>query len=259
MSDAPDEQPDDSEDGHVLHPHGALATGAVVIVAAGHSTRMQLEDGVRKPRLLLEEVPILERTCAIFQGIDEVKEIILVAHEEDIRTFEQWTIDSPSLAKVRAIIPGGKERADSVRNGVSWCSFDVDVIAVHDGARPLCDPEVVRQAFRLAHAKGAALVAAPILDTIKSSEDGGVTANSTLDRSRLWAAQTPQVFRAKRLRELVQLAADESFSPTDDAALWEKYEGPIPIVRSTASNLKITTPFDLALATALLRIDPANL
>ena len=246
MTDSPPEQT------HVLQPQGPKVSAAVVIVAAGKSTRMGLAKGERKPQLLLEGLPILEHTCALFNGIDEVTEIVLVAHEDDIPAFEQWTVDKPALDKVRAIIPGGKERADSVRAGVFWCGFDVDVIAVHDGARPLTDPAVVLTALRTARAKGAALVAAPVHDTIKQSEDG-IVATRTLDRSKLWSAQTPQVFHAKRLRELVKLAAEEGFSPTDDASLWQRYEGAIPLIPSDASNLKITTPADLAIASGILR------
>jgi 2-C-methyl-D-erythritol 4-phosphate cytidylyltransferase len=249
----PEDQPEDQSVEHILQPRGATPRVAVIIVAAGNSTRMQLKDGQRKPQLALGGKPILERTCALFHGLKEVSEIILVAHPEDIRTYEQWTIDCPELGKVRAIVPGGQERADSVRNGVFWCHFDVDIIAIHDAARPFCAPEVVREAFRIAHAKGAALVAAPVHDTIKVSEDEGRTATSTLDRSKLWAAQTPQVFSAKRLRELVERAVKEDFSPTDDAALWERYEGAIALVPSDASNIKITTPADLVIAKAILQ------
>lgn len=249
MSDSPTSG---HEGTHILQPLGPKVSAAVVIVAAGNSTRMGLAEGERKPQLLLEGLPILERTCALFNSIDEVSEIILVAFKDDIPTFEQWTVDKPALDKVRVIIPGGAQRADSVRAGVFWCSFDLDVIAVHDGARPLTDPAVVLAALHTARTKGAALVAAPVHDTIKES-DNGRTAARTLDRSRLWAAQTPQVFDAKRLRELVKLAAEERFSPTDDAALWERYEKAISLVPSDASNLKITTPADLAIASAILR------
>ncbi|MFT4709428.1 MAG: 2-C-methyl-D-erythritol 4-phosphate cytidylyltransferase [Bacteroidia bacterium] len=249
MSDSPTT---DQEGTHILQPRGPKVSAAVVIVAAGKSTRMGLAKDERKPQLLLEGLPILERTCALFNSIEEVTEIILVAFEDDIPAFEQWTVDKPALAKVRGIIPGGKQRADSVRAGVFWCGFDVDVIAVHDGARPLTDPNVVLTALRTARAKGAALVAAPVHDTIKESDDGR-TAVRTLDRSKLWAAQTPQAFDAKRLRELVKLAAEEGFTPTDDASLWQRYEGAITLVPSDASNLKITTRADLAIASAILR------
>jgi 2-C-methyl-D-erythritol 4-phosphate cytidylyltransferase len=250
---APTDPTDGPENEVLLQPHGAQVSAAVVIVAAGQSTRMQLQKGLRKPHLLLGGKPILEHTCALFHGLPEVHEIILVAHPDDIPCFEQWTVDKPAFAKVRAIISGGEQRADSVRAGVFWCGFGLDVIAIHDAARPLCDPQVVRSALQLAKAQGAGLVAAPVHDTIKESDNQGESVQRTLDRSKLWAAQTPQAFGARRLRELVVLAVEEGFRPTDDAALWERYEGNVPLVPSDSSNLKITTETDLAIAEAILQ------
>lgn len=239
-------------------PGGAIVRAAVVIVAAGSSTRMQrTADGVRKPQMLLEGVPILERTCAVFDAIPDVHEVILVAHPDDVATYEQWTLDKPALDKVRAIVPGGKQRADSVRAGVFWCGFDVQVIAVHDAARPLVRPETVQQALRTAQREGAALVAVPVTDTLKEadvSRETGARAVRTVDRRKLWSAQTPQVFDAMALRELVKDAAEEGFAPTDDSALWERAHGPVPLVRGESTNLKITTPTDLEIAAAILRM-----
>jgi len=242
-------------------PGGPAVLAAAIIVAAGNSTRMTGTGGVRKPRLLLDGIPILERTCALFNDIAEVREIILVVHPDDIATVEQWTLDKPALDKVRAIVPGGKQRADSVRAGVFWCGFDMQVILVHDAARPLVRPSVLRAAIATAFREGAALVAAPVQDTIKELAPGpkdAPRAARTLDRSLLWAAQTPQVFDAVELRKLVAEAVEVGFSPTDDAALWERYRGPVPIVESDASNLKITTPVDLEIATAILRARAAE-
>ena len=250
----------------VLHPKGrpdSAAPGGVevraaaVIVAAGNSTRMaRAQGGKRKPQMELLGLPILEHTCAIFNAIPDIKEIVLVAHPDDIATFEQWTLDKPALDKVRAIVPGGKERADSVRSGVFWCGFDMQVILVHDAARPLVRPDVVRNAILTAYREGAALVAIPVTDTIKEADYNkrtGSRALRTVDRSRLWAAQTPQVFDAVALRTMVADAAEEGFAPTDDAGLWERFHGPVPIVMGHSTNLKITTPTDLEIAAAILR------
>jgi 2-C-methyl-D-erythritol 4-phosphate cytidylyltransferase len=237
-------------------PGGPEVHAAVVIVAAGNSTRMAGVGAARKPKLELNGKPLLEHTCALFNAIPEVHEIVLVAHPDDVTVFEQWTLDKPALDKVRAIVPGGKERADSVRLGVFWCGFDMDVILVHDAARPLVRPAVVREAIATAFRTGAALVAAPVHDTIKELAPGPKEtprAARTLDRSQLFAAQTPQAFRAEDLRDLVADAAEEDLRLTDDAALWERARGPVPIVLSDASNLKITTPIDLEIAAAILR------
>ena len=236
-------------------PGGPEVRAAVVIVAAGNSTRMLGEGKLRKPKLELAGKPLLEHTCALFDGIAEVHEIVLVAHPDDLASFEQWTLDKPALDKVRAIVPGGKERSDSVRLGVFWCGFDVDVILVHDAARPLVRAAVVREAIATAYREGAALVAAPVHDTIKELAPGPQDtprAARTLDRSKLWAAQTPQAFRAEDLRDLVAEAAEEGLTLTDDAALWERSRGPVAIVASDSSNIKITTPIDLEIAAAIL-------
>lgn len=257
----------DADDDLVLHPKGRSDSNspgglevraAVVVVAAGNSTRMQrAQGGQRKPHMQLAGKPILEHTLEVLDAVPDVREVILVAHPDDIPTFEQWTLDKPSFDKVRAIVPGGKERADSVRAGVFWCGYDMQVIAVHDAARPLVRPATVRQAILTAFREGAALVAVPVNDTLKEAGAAGraeAKAVRTVDRSRLWAAQTPQVFDAMVLRELVKDAAEEGLHPTDDSALWERSQGPVPIVMGDSTNIKITTPTDLEIAAAILRL-----
>ena len=232
----------------------AEATASAVVVAAGNSTRMARDGGPqdRKPLLELAGAPLLEHTLAALDAARRVLEVILVAHADDVATFEGWCTSKPAFAKVRCVVAGGEERADSVRRGVFWCSFEVDVIAVHDGARPLVSPACIDAAIELAAERGAALVALPVRDTIKESEDGR-SATRTLERAHLWAAQTPQVFDAQRFRAVLAQAADEGFGPTDDAALWERYVGPVPLLEGSPANFKVTTPEDLVLAEALLR------
>jgi len=232
-------------------------TAAAVIVAAGSSTRMGTGAGgagarPRKPLLELDGLPVIEHTVRAFDAAPSVAELILVAHADDVERFERFAAERRAFAKVRGVVPGGAERADSVRIGVGWCAFDVDVICVHDAARPLVSPDTIERAVAVAAREGAALVARPVADTIKVV-DGHGRAERTLDRSLLWAAQTPQAFRAADLRELTRRAAADALRPTDDAALWEVYRGPVPIVEGSARNLKITTPDELRIAQALLR------
>jgi 2-C-methyl-D-erythritol 4-phosphate cytidylyltransferase len=125
-------------------------------------------------------------------------------------------------------------------------------VAVHDAARPLVTRAIVERALTVADRRGAALVAMPVRDTIKTSSTGDL-AEGTIDRSVLWAAQTPQVFRTALLRELFERAASDEFRPTDEAALHERYVGPVPLVEGESDNLKITTPTDLVVAEAILR------
>lgn len=242
-------------------------TAAAVIVAAGASSRMnEVGPGasgsaageassngrVRKPFLMLAGKTVLEHVCAAFALAEHVTEIVIVAHPDDVQRVQRMCADSPALDLVRVVVPGGAERADSVRAGVRWTAFSSDVILIHDAARPLIEPDCIERAIEVAAREGAALVAAPVTDTIKlCSRDQ--KALETLDRSRLWSAQTPQAFQARSLRELLARAEKEGFRPTDDAAIYEAYVGPVPIVRGSPHNLKLTTGTDLLFAEAVLR------
>lgn len=205
----------------------------------------------RKPLLALGGVPVLEVTCAAFAAAATVAEVLIVAHPSDVEAIERLCAERPALDKVRGVVTGGAERADSVRCGVRWCGFGVDVICVHDAARPLVRPDQIDATVRRAADEGAALLGVPVRDTVKGTGDGRF-AERTLDRSSLWAAQTPQAFAARAFREVLEESRRDGYSPTDDAALWERYRGPVALVEGDLSNFKITTPADLALAEAVL-------
>lgn len=232
----------------VPDPRSRGGRRAVVLVAAGRSRRMG--GGPRKPFLVVAGRTLLEHCAEVFCGTEGLAQIIVVASRDDLERIEALVAESPSFSVATRVVPGGEERADSVRCGVAACDEDIDCVAVHDAARPLLERHTAQGAFEVAEARGAALVAVPVRDTIKRSDDGGAHARETLDRSVLWAAQTPQVFRLPLLRSLLERAAADGFRPTDDAALHERYLGPIPIVEGSPTNLKITTPADLDLATS---------
>jgi 2-C-methyl-D-erythritol 4-phosphate cytidylyltransferase len=156
------------------------------------------------------------------------------------------------MKKVRAVVPGGEQRTDSVRCGVSAASPSSTIVAIHDVARPLVEPAAIERAIAAAARTGAALLAVPATDTIKISADGE-RAETTLDRGALWCAQTPQVFALAKFVELLARAAQDDFRPTDDAALYEKYAGGVALVRGDPHNIKLTTPDDLVIAAAILR------
>jgi 2-C-methyl-D-erythritol 4-phosphate cytidylyltransferase len=231
----------------------ALEPTAVVLVAAGHSTRMGADAAsVRKPFILLEGLTLLEHACRAFDRSRAVREIVLVGHKDDLVRLERMRTTCPALRKVRGIVAGGELRMDSVRAGLAAVDAQASLVAIHDAARPLIETALIDRAIGLAGREGAALVAVPMPDTVKTSSDGA-RAESTLDRSVLWCAQTPQVFRLKQFRELLERARADGFRPTDDAAVHERYAGPVPIVPGSAQNLKITTSEDLVLAAAILR------
>ncbi len=214
---------------------------AAVIVAAGLGTRM----GGDKLFLELFDRPVISYTLEAFERCDMVDEIIVVAREEDIFSFGE-IIKDEGFAKVRKIVRGGESRQQSVMAGVSEAA-GFDIIAVHDGARPLIEPDVIEKAVEAAAEHGAAAVGVPVCDTIKKAEDGFV--EETLDRSVLWQIQTPQVFRADIL---INAHENANGDMTDDAALVEQNGGKVFLVLGSYENIKITTEFDLAVAEAVL-------
>lgn len=234
-------------------PSTQLPNACAVLVAAGESTRMGgvRANGSRKPLLQIAGRSLLELSCAAFDAAPSVRSIVLVAHRDDIATIESLTRRFATLRKVIAVVAGGAQRTDSVRLGVAAAPADAEVVLVHDAARPLIEPATIELAIETAFREGGALVATPINDTLKSAPDGTHSV-ATIDRNTVWAAQTPQAFRASVLRELLARAQAEGRSPTDDAALYEIYVGPIALVRGSSSNMKITVPEDLDIAEALL-------
>jgi 2-C-methyl-D-erythritol 4-phosphate cytidylyltransferase len=234
----------------------SLPRTTAVLVAAGRSERLQAEDGAgqttRKPYVLLEGLSVLEHACAAFARVEAVAEIVIVGHPEDLARLRRMAAGSPALAKVSQIVAGGEQRVDSVAAGVRAASTESELVAIHDVARPLIRPATIERALAVAAEQGSALVALPVHDTIKASSDG-LHAESTLDRSVLWCAQTPQVFRREAFLGLLDRARAEGFRPTDDCAIWETYVGPVPLVRGEASNFKLTSAEDLELAAAVLR------
>lgn len=222
-----------------------------MLVAAGRSTRMSL-GASRKPFLEIEGRTVLEIACEAFDRAPNVLEIVVVGFQDDLDRIRGLAAESRSMKKVRRVVAGGAERSDSVRAGVAACSGDTALVAIHDVARPLVTAELVERAIAVAAVRGAAIVAVPATDTMKTSSDGR-NAESTLDRSVLWSAQTPQVFRKGLFQELLERALADGYRPTDDSALHETYVGPVPIVPGDPTNLKITRPEDLAVAAAVLR------
>jgi 2-C-methyl-D-erythritol 4-phosphate cytidylyltransferase len=192
---------------------------------------------------------VLEHSLAAFRRARCVAELVLVLRPEDEERARDLLGDV-SAPEVRCV-HGGEERTDSVRAGCDALSSRAEVVLVHDVARPLVLAERIDAVAAAAREHGAALLAVPVIDTIKGSDEPG-WASETLDRSRLWAAHTPQAFRREVLAEVLERAARDDFRPTDDAALHERYRGPVRLVEDDPSNLKLTTPADLLRAEAWL-------
>jgi 2-C-methyl-D-erythritol 4-phosphate cytidylyltransferase len=179
------------------------------------------------------------------------------------RPLLDWSVDALSAVCSRVVVAvpegleegldrvrGGRVRSESVRLALA-AAPEASVVVVHDAARPLVTPELVSQCIDALSGVDGAIAAAPMTDTVKEAGDGGVV-ERTLDRSRLWRIQTPQVFRADVLRRALDVSDDALAAATDDAALVEAAGGTIRVVEAPADNIKVTRPVDLALAELLL-------
>lgn len=216
----------------------------VVIVAAGTASRMGGIDKVMAP---LDGEPMIVRTVRTFQNCDAVKEIVIVTREDLISKI---TSMCGKFSKVRAVVVGGKDRPESVRNGLRMLSKQVKLAAVQDGARPLITEAVIDRTIRAAHTYGAAAPAIPVKDTVKVVEGGLVT--TTPDRNTLKAIQTPQVFDVDLLKGALKKAEQEGASITDDCSAVERMGFKVRIVEGDERNIKVTTPMDLRIAQMLL-------
>ncbi|MDP9237315.1 MAG: 2-C-methyl-D-erythritol 4-phosphate cytidylyltransferase [Chloroflexota bacterium] len=216
-----------------------------IIVAAGRSERMGGVDKIFAP---LMGRPLLAWTLGAFKSCDDIDEVIVVSAPVAVQRVQAF-VREWRFGKVTAVVAGGATRQDSVRAGLDFAS-EAALVAVHDAARPLVTPELISAGVALARESGAALCAIPAFETLKEVDGDPPVVAATLDRSRIWLAQTPQVFDRKLL---VDAHARASTAATDDAALVEATGHAVRIYEGARSNLKVTTPEDLLIAEALLR------
>lgn len=219
---------------------------AVILPAAGMSSRFG--DPWRKKVFIdLARRPVWLRSAEVFLRHPQVVQTILVISPDDQEWFRERFAANLALMDLH-VVPGGQERADSVANGLAHLRDEVEYIAIHDAARPLVDTELVDRVFEAALQHGAAIPAIPISSTVKRCSDALV--QQTVDRSGLWAAQTPQAFRRSILEQAYQSRGE--FVATDDAQLVERTGHSVHVVEGSPLNLKITTRDDLRVAAALL-------
>lgn len=220
---------------------------SVIVAAAGSSRRME---GQNKLMLPLDGIPVLARTLLALDGSRLIDEIVVAVREEDLLpTGDLCRLYG--VTKPVKIVRGGESRLDSVLAAAMECREDAAFLAVHDGARPLADPELIDRVVALAHRTNAAAPAVPVKDTIKVVRDGRV--ESTPDRALLRAVQTPQVFEASLLKAALQSALEQEAPVTDDASAVERLGKVVFLVEGEEENLKITTPADLILAEAVVK------
>lgn len=220
----------------------------VIVAAAGESRRMGLPDGESKQFLLLRGEPILNHSIHRLLAMPEVHGLVVVLHPSHTVRFARELLAFDD-AKPLLVAEGGRLRTDSVRAGLLQVPQSATAVAVHDGARPLFSQRVFQRCVSALDAAHAAVPGVEVNDTLKRA-DGEGNVEKTVDRRGLWAAQTPQVFRADALRDVY--SRHDLDGATDDAMLFEQAGYRVSIVPSTPANVKITTPADLPLAGALL-------
>jgi len=206
---------------------------------------------IPKQFLSLGGVPLLVHSLRVLEAVPAVQQVILAVPGAEREYCLREIVARYQFTKVTKIVAGGERRQDSVRHGLQEVDERADLILVHDAVRPLITRDLVERVIRRAEAVGGAIAAVPMRDTVKEVGSGGAIA-TTVDRGRLWLAQTPQVFRAKALREAHRKAHLENFCATDDAQLFEWLGHPVAVVEGSEENIKITRPEDLAIGEAIL-------
>jgi len=222
-----------------------------LIPAAGMGKRMGA--AINKQYLQLSDLPILAHTLSVFENSPEISGVCLVIPADEISFCREHVVEARGFKKVIEIVPGGRERQNSVMNGLKALkrhASEDDVVVIHDGVRPFISHELLRESIAVARCNDGALVAVPAKDTIKTVRNGFVI--DTPERETLWQAQTPQSFRFSVICEAHQNAEETGFIGTDDASLVERRNGRVRIVPGDYCNIKITTPEDLILAEAFL-------
>lgn len=221
----------------------------VVIAAAGVGRRMG--GSVNKQFQLLRSRPVLAYSIDVFESCPTVDEIVVVAHRDEVDFCKREIVQRYGYKKVIRVVPGGRERQDSVWAGLKSLSPDTSYVAVHDGARPLVTEKLINQLLLAAREWGAAIPGVNVKDTLKVVDRDGFVGH-TLDRSIVTAIQTPQVFHYQELVQAYEHAYRDDLMGTDDASLFEVYIGRVKVIPGDDHNIKITTPEDMVIAEGLL-------
>jgi 2-C-methyl-D-erythritol 4-phosphate cytidylyltransferase len=222
---------------------------SAIIVAAGRGTRM----GPNIDKLFLEVLgtPVVAHTWERFDDSESIDEIVLVIRDGMKKDFDELA-RTLELQKPYRFAIGGKERQDSVWNGLQAIAPGSELVAIQDAARPCTPVGLIEATLDAARETGAAVAAQRVSDTIKQSDDGQIIARH-LDRSRLWAVQTPQAFRVEIIRKALGAVRDKGLLVTDDTAACEFIGQPVRLVESAKPNPKVTVPADLHYIELLLR------
>ena len=225
-------------------------TVRTIIVAGGTGKRMGGRNA--KQYLLLGGKSILMRTIERFASLPfSSQTIVLVVPPSDIDYVDGEIVCPAGLSRVVRIVPGGERRQDSVWNGLTMTSGDDDITMIHDGVRPFVTERIIMDTVEEAVRSGAAVAGIPVSDTVKRVSESG-TVVSTVDRSGLWAAQTPQAFKTPLIMKAYEEGFRDGYMGTDDASLVERMGHAVTMVHGSRTNIKITTPEDLRFGEWLL-------
>lgn len=219
---------------------------SAIIAASGDSTRMGM--GISKQLIKIGDKMTIEHTLTAFENSSVIDEIVVVCREVDIETIRKI---ADKFSKVKAVVTGGKTRADSVRNGVCACSDCAQYFAIHDGARPLVLDSDITNVVQRAYVTNAATLGTYVTDTIKVVDENNNILKTPV-RDTLRAVQTPQVFERSLYMRAIDNALKNNLSVTDDCSMVEALNEEVEIVLGSAENIKLTTTVDLVFAQAIL-------
>lgn len=223
---------------------------SAIVLAGGSSTRMGAK--VDKAFLPLGPKPVVAYSLRVFQDCPDIDSIVLVVRKEQL-VAAKGLVQMFGISKIHDIVAGGNNRQSSVRAGLAALDPDTKYVAVHDAARPNLQGEFLEELLKAARKTGAAIAATPMVDTVKLTAKAGIV-SETLDRSKIWAAQTPQVFRVSLLSQALEKADREKLEVTDDAQAVELAGGEVRLVSNPTPNPKITVPEDLRTVGLLMGI-----
>ena len=223
---------------------------SAIIAAAGMSNRMGSK--INKQFIHIDSKPILAHAIEKFETDRFVDEIVVVCREEEIEYCRREIVKKYGFKKVMKIVKGGKERQDSVYNGLMALDKKCDMVLIHDGARPFVKVESIEAGIKGVEENGACIIGVPVKDTIKLIKDECIIEN-TPDRRFIWAAQTPQCFFYDIIMKAYRQAVEDQFIGTDDGMLVERLGYKVKMIMGDYNNIKITTPEDLIIAESIVK------
>ncbi|MGD0021772.1 MAG: 2-C-methyl-D-erythritol 4-phosphate cytidylyltransferase [Smithellaceae bacterium] len=221
-----------------------------IIPAGGVGKRLKAQKA--KQYLLLDSVPVLIHTLEVFQRVKVIDEIILVLSPGNVPSARQQLINKYDLRKITNVVAGGKERQDSVRNGLAAINGKCDVVVIHDAVRPFVTEEIIKKVVAAAKTTGAASAGVKAKDTIKETQKNNLV-SVTIPRQNVWLTQTPQAFKFELLKKAYVTAYRDKYYGTDDASLVERIGIKVKMVEGSYENIKITTREDMMIANVLMK------